>query len=98
MWLLWVGVALIILKLLEISVFATLSWWWVTVPFVLALIWFEVFEQRLGLDKKKAFDEMEALQEEAHQGRAGIEQEPARPVIGPRVRDGCAVARALGPD
>ena len=60
MWLLWVGVALIILKLLEISVFANLSWWWVTVPFVLALIWFEVFEQRLGLDKKKAFDEMEA--------------------------------------
>jgi small Trp-rich protein len=59
MWLLWVGVALIILKLLEISVFATLSWWWVTVPFVLALIWFEVFEQRLGLDKKKAMDEIE---------------------------------------
>ena len=60
MWLLWVGVALIILKVLEISVFATLSWWWITVPFVLAMIWFEVFERRLGLDKKKAFDEMEA--------------------------------------
>ena len=60
MWLLWVGVALIILKVLEISVFATLSWWWISLPFVLALIWFEVFEQRLGLDKKKAFDEMEA--------------------------------------
>jgi small Trp-rich protein len=60
MWLLWVGVALIILKVLEISVFATLSWWWICLPFVLALIWFEVFEQRLGLDKKKAFDEMEA--------------------------------------
>jgi small Trp-rich protein len=60
MWLLWVGVALIVLKVLEISVFATLSWWWISLPFVLALIWFEVFEQRLGLDKKKAFDEMEA--------------------------------------
>jgi small Trp-rich protein len=60
MWLLWVGVALIVLKVLEISVFATMSWWWITLPFVLALIWFEVFEQRLGLDKKKAFDEMEA--------------------------------------
>jgi small Trp-rich protein len=60
MWLLWVGVALIILKVLEISVFATLSWWWISLPFALALIWFEVFEQRLGLDKKKAFDEMEA--------------------------------------
>jgi small Trp-rich protein len=60
MWLLWVGVVLIILKVLDISVFANLSWWWITVPFVLAMIWFEVFESRLGLDKKKAFDEMEA--------------------------------------
>jgi small Trp-rich protein len=59
-WLLWLGVALVILKLLEISVFADLSWWWITVPFVLSMIWFEIFERRLGLDKKKAFDEMEA--------------------------------------
>ena len=41
MWLIWLGVALIALKLLEISVFATLSWWWITVPFVLAFLWFE---------------------------------------------------------
>lgn len=60
MWLLWLGVALIVLKLLDISVFANLSWWWITLVFALALIWFEVFERRLGLDKKKAFDEMEA--------------------------------------
>ncbi len=60
MWLLWLGVALVILKVLEISVFANLSWWWITVPFVLSMIWFEIFERRLGLDKKKAFDEMEA--------------------------------------
>ena len=60
MWLIWVGVALIVLKVLEVNVFATLSWWWITVPFALALLWFELIEQRLGLDKKKAFDEMEA--------------------------------------
>lgn len=60
MWLLWLGVALIVLKLLDISVFGTLSWWWITLVFALAMIWFEVFERRLGLDKKKAFDEMEA--------------------------------------
>jgi small Trp-rich protein len=59
-WLLWLGVVLVILKVLEISVFADLSWWWITVPFVLSMIWFEIFERRLGLDKKKAFDEMEA--------------------------------------
>jgi small Trp-rich protein len=60
MWFLWAGVALVILKVLEVSVFATLSWWWIALVFVLAGVWFEVFERRLGLDKKKAFDEMEA--------------------------------------
>ncbi|HQR23112.1 MAG TPA: TIGR04438 family Trp-rich protein [Burkholderiaceae bacterium] len=60
MWILWIGVALVILKLLEISVFANLSWWWISAVFAVALFWFEVVERRLGLDKKKAFDEMEA--------------------------------------
>ena len=60
MWLLWLGVALIVLKLLEVSVFATLSWWWIVLVFALAMVWFELFERRLGLDKKKAFDEIDA--------------------------------------
>jgi len=60
MWLLWLGVALIVLKLLEFIVFAELSWWWIALVFALAMIWFEVFERRLGLDKKKAFDEIDA--------------------------------------
>ena len=29
MWLIWIGVVLIVLKVLEISVFATMSWWWI---------------------------------------------------------------------
>ena len=61
MWLIWLGVVLIVLKLLEISVFATMSWWWITVPFVLAFLWFELVERRLGLDKKKAFDEIDKI-------------------------------------
>jgi small Trp-rich protein len=60
MWFLWLGVVLVILKVLEISVFANWSWWWIAAVFALALFWFEVVERRLGLDKKKAFDEMEA--------------------------------------
>jgi small Trp-rich protein len=61
MWFLWVGVALIALKLLEVhSFFTNLSWWWISAVFFLALLWFELIERRLGLDKKKAFDEMEA--------------------------------------
>lgn len=61
MWLIWLGVVLIVLKLLEISVFATLSWWWITVPFALAFLWFELVERRLGMDKKKAFDEIDKI-------------------------------------
>ncbi len=64
MWLIWIGVALIVLKLLEVSVFATLSWWWITVPFVVAFLWFELVERRLGLDKKKAFDEIDKIKKQ----------------------------------
>jgi small Trp-rich protein len=61
MWFVWLGVALIVLKVLEIGdFFANLSWWWISAVFALALVWFEVVERRLGLDKKKAFDEMES--------------------------------------
>jgi small Trp-rich protein len=61
MWFVWLGLALIILKVLEIGdFFANLSWWWISAVFALGLFWFEVIERRLGIDKKKAFDEMEA--------------------------------------
>lgn len=61
---LWVGLVLLILKLLEIGPIADLSWWWVITPFIGALIWFEVFEKRLGLDKKKAFDELDRAKQD----------------------------------
>jgi small Trp-rich protein len=57
MWLIWLGVVLIVLKVLEVSVFATMSWWWIVLLAVVAFVWFEFIERRLGLDKKKAFDE-----------------------------------------
>ena len=57
MWLIWIGVLLIVLKVLEISVFATMSWWWIVLVGVVAFVWFEFVERHLGLDKKKAFDE-----------------------------------------
>jgi small Trp-rich protein len=58
MWLVYVGVALLLSKLLDFGPLAGLSWWWVLLPFLLAWIWWEVFERSLGLDKKKAFDEL----------------------------------------
>ena len=59
MWFIWVGVAMIVLKVLDISVFSELSWWWVALPFIVGFGWFELVEKRLGMDKKKAFDEID---------------------------------------
>jgi small Trp-rich protein len=59
MWLLYIGLALLVSKLLDFGPLADVSWWWVCLPFVLALVWWEVLERRLGLEKKKAFDELE---------------------------------------
>ncbi len=64
MWLLWPSFALLALRYFEVGWFAKLSWWLVAVPFALAFIWFEFIEKRLGLDKKKVMDEMEALKKE----------------------------------
>jgi small Trp-rich protein len=63
MWLLWFSLVLLALKYFEVSVFATLSWWWVVLPFFCTFIWFEYIEPRLGLQKKKAMDEMEAAKQ-----------------------------------
>jgi small Trp-rich protein len=43
MWLVYVGVALLLSKLLDFGPLAGLSWWWVLLPFLLAWIWWEVF-------------------------------------------------------
>ena len=63
MWLLWCALAILLLKFFEVGVFATLSWWWVALPFACAFIWFEFIEARLGLEKKKAMDEMDAAKQ-----------------------------------
>lgn len=76
MWLVWIGLALVVLKLLEFSVFATLSWWWIVVPFVLAFVWFEFIERTLGLDKKKAFDEIDSIKKQRIQ--RGLEADKAQ--------------------
>ena len=64
MWLLLVGIVLLVSKLLEFGPLAELSWWWVLLPFVLAFIWWETFERWFGLDKKKAFDELQKAKDE----------------------------------
>ncbi|HYM47702.1 MAG TPA: TIGR04438 family Trp-rich protein [Burkholderiaceae bacterium] len=74
MWFIWLGVALIILKVLEISVFAEVSWWWIVLPFGVGFLWFELVEKRLGMDKKKAFDEIDKAKKERIKKRLEVEK------------------------
>ena len=54
MWAVWFGLVFLLLKVFEVGPFATLSWWWIALPFGLAFFYFEVLERMLSLDKKKA--------------------------------------------
>ena len=58
MWLIWIGVVVAGLHFAGVAPFADLKWYWWSLPFVLALIWFEVIERTFGLDRKKGFDEL----------------------------------------
>ncbi len=59
MWLLGIGIVLLGLRLLGVGWFATLSWWWVALPFLLAAVWWELLERLLGRDRRLPFDEIE---------------------------------------
>jgi len=52
-------VTLILLKYFEIGFVENISWWWVAGLGAVAFIWFEFLERIFGLDKRRAFDEME---------------------------------------
>jgi small Trp-rich protein len=67
---------MIVLKVLEISVFSELSWWWVALPFGVGFLWFELVEKRLGMDKKKAFDEIEKAKKERIKKRLEADKNP----------------------
>jgi len=64
MWLLWAGVILLVLKLLAVEPIGSLHWGWIAGVFVLAFLWFDVIEARLGLNKRKAFDDLEKAKKE----------------------------------
>lgn len=65
MWMLWLGVIVLGLKLAEIEPVASLSWWWVVLPLILAFVWFDFVEERLGFNKnKRVMDEMDKAKKE----------------------------------
>ena len=58
--LLVVGIVLAALRFFELGPFATLSWWWVALPFVLVVIWWEVIVPAFHLDKRREHAEFDA--------------------------------------
>lgn len=57
-------VALALLRYLEVGPFATISWWWIVGLVALAFVWFEFIEKMLGLDKRKAHEQLEEARKE----------------------------------
>ena len=55
---------LTLLRFLEIGPFSDLSWWWIIGLMVFAFIWFEFIEKALGLDKRKAHEQVEKNRKE----------------------------------
>lgn len=49
------------LKYFEVSFLQNLSWWWIAALIAIAFIWFEFIERILGLDKRRAHDEMDKI-------------------------------------
>jgi small Trp-rich protein len=56
--------ALSVLRYFEIGPFANMSWWWIVGLLAAAFLWFEFIEKMLGLDKRKAHEQMEEARKE----------------------------------
>jgi small Trp-rich protein len=57
-------VLLSILRYFEVRPFANLSWWWIIGLLAVAFIWFEFVERLLGLDKRKAHEQLEKARQD----------------------------------
>lgn len=78
MYLIWLGVALMLAKVLELGPMGTMSWWWALAPFALAFVWFEFLEPALGFDKQKKAKEAANDQARRERIQAGFAQ-PKKP-------------------
>lgn len=63
MWFVVIGTALLALKVAEIGPFPGLSWWWVALPFGLAIVWWS-WSDASGLTRKREMDKLDRRKEE----------------------------------
>lgn len=52
------------LKYFEYGPLESLSWWWIIGLFAIAFLWFEFGERMLGLDKRKAHEQLDKARKE----------------------------------
>jgi small Trp-rich protein len=63
MYLLILGIALMLLKYLEVGLVVDLSWWWVLSPFALAVLWW-AWADSTGYTKRKEMEKMDKKKED----------------------------------
>jgi small Trp-rich protein len=63
MYLLAVGIALLLMRYLEIGFMAGVSWWWVAVPFGLTVAWW-TWADTTGYTKRKEVEKMDRKKKE----------------------------------
>jgi small Trp-rich protein len=56
--------ALSLLKYFDVGPFVDMSWWWIVGLIAVAFVWFEFIEKMLGLDKRKAHEQLEEARKE----------------------------------
>lgn len=62
MWFLVTGVLLLVLKLVEVAPFDGLSWYWVFLPFGLAVLWW-AWADAMGYTQKAEMDKLQDRKE-----------------------------------
>jgi small Trp-rich protein len=65
MWFVVIGCVLLTMKLIDYGFAAELAWWWILLPFGLAVVWW-TFADAVGLTKQR---EMDKLEERKHERR-----------------------------
>jgi small Trp-rich protein len=63
MWFVLVGVLMLVLRFLDVEPVASLSAWWVALPFALAVAWWQ-FSDASGLTRKREMDKLDARKAE----------------------------------
>jgi small Trp-rich protein len=62
----WFGIAVVLFALLKYFEvwFTDVSWWWVLLPFGLAVLWWEVIDPMFSVSKKREQRKMEKLKDD----------------------------------